>query len=368
MKRVKDKIGFVLILLFVFCFGLSVKASFGCKGHVALITGIINGVTVVRSGKPLDGNVRMCLYEWDIVTTGPGQKCVILLSDDSEIKLNENTTLVLEEIALLKFKKKKTVLNMLFGEIFFKVSKSRERQFEVKAGKAVAAIEGTTFDLRCPKEEKFSQLTVVDGKVRYHNLDRLVRYDNLKKLDGKHIPNLDRYRPNDMKDIRIPNDVQSPTTVLVLPNYMYIYKYRQKYHQNTSDPTSVDKPIFVQNLETIVGWNKHIQKYLERIKEMLELCNQLIYATRAREGAMPKDLTDKLNDSIIEFDRIKHDSDFDRGHNAIKTAFINFRRCAAGFPESCGDAQKYYNEGVSELLKYEPKFIASEELLRLQYK
>lgn len=324
-------------LLYLFCFFsfIASGAAYACKeqgNHIALITGIVNGVNVERKGEQCEGKIRMRLYEGDILVTGQKQKCILLFSDNSEIKLNENTRLVLEQAASSKTRKKKTILNMLFGEIFANISKNKNRQVEIKAGRAVAAIEGTMLNYRWPKDTQTAQLTVAEGLVRYFGIQAPLVYQNVR------------------------------------PYWVYVKKnYRCDYNQNSSPKWVPTVMVPVQNMSEIVGWNEEIRQYIVTINEAISTCQLLLLATQNNQGAMPQGATEKLNDLIYEFDKIKHDSDFDRGHKALYTAFNNFKLCAAGLPEFCHTAQSYYNQGISEFQIYQQKFKTSEDLLRKQY-
>ena len=324
-------------LLYIFCFFSFIFSgvAYACKeqgAHVALITGIVNGVVVERKGEQCEGKIRMRLYEGDILATGQKQKCIILFSDNSEVKLNENTRLILEQIASSKVRKKKTILNMLFGEIFANISKNKNRQVEIKAGKAVAAIEGTLLNYRWPRGTQTAQLTVVEGLVRYFGIEAPLIYERVR-----------------------------PYWINVRSNYKceYDQKSPPKWVPTVMAP--------VQNMDEIVGWNEEIRQYIVAINEAISTCQLLLLATQNSQGAMPQGITEKLNDLIYEFDQIKHDSDFDRGHKALYTAFNNFKLCAAGVTGFCQTAQGYYNQGISEFQVYQQKFKTSEELLRKQY-
>lgn len=320
--------------------------------HIALITGIVNGVSIERKGEQCEGKIRMRLYEGDILTTASAQKCLVMFGDGSEIKLNENTKLLLQQLAASKARKKKTILNLFFGEIFANVSKDKGRQFEVKAGRAVAAIEGTIFNYRWLHGDPYASLTVADGSVRYFGLGS-PRYYGIKP--------------------------PKPYWIMVRKNY------RCDYEQQKPPNWIPSIVLQVPDMKAVIGWNESIRKYVETIREAVMLCKSLVES--AGNGTMDQESTRRLNDLIYEFDQIKHDSDFDQGHKALYTAFINFRRCAAGYPEFCATAQgyytqgtgegkhfarenrtqNYYKKGIAEFQIYEQKFETSEEQLRRQY-
>jgi tetratricopeptide (TPR) repeat protein len=108
----------------------------------------------------------------DVVRTGPRSRAAILLSDDSQIKVNANSTLEITAVmpplgrpTRAAVGPLETILNLLKGEVW---SASHGRPFQIRTPAATATIRGTEFDLAIgPSNE--SRLAVLEGAVEFRN-------------------------------------------------------------------------------------------------------------------------------------------------------------------------------------------------------
>lgn len=90
--------------------------------------------------------------------TGPGERRQLSLPDGSQVWLNANTRLtytLTEEVRQLT----------LVGEAYFEVATDSLRPFRVVAGRAVAEVLGTSFNLRAYAADTAAELSVRTGRV-----------------------------------------------------------------------------------------------------------------------------------------------------------------------------------------------------------
>ncbi|WP_337289029.1 tetratricopeptide repeat protein, partial [Candidatus Methylomirabilis sp.] len=133
---------------------------------------VVGRVEVFRLQQWQPVGLRHGLIPGDVVRTGPGSRVAILLSDESQIKINANSTLEITEVMSPPGKATRaaagpvqTILNLLKGEIW---SRSRGRPLQIRTPAATATIRGTEFDLSIgPANE--SRLAVLEGAVEFRN-------------------------------------------------------------------------------------------------------------------------------------------------------------------------------------------------------
>ncbi len=130
---------------------------------VAGIISVLKSGLVLRSGS--DHEIAAApfesLYTGDRVRTGKGQRTSILLRDGSQFLLNENTDLGIAY----------PVLRLYHGEVFARVPHTGSFHVVVRTDAAVAAVEGTQFDISAGLAGQAADtvVTVVEGKVRLSN-------------------------------------------------------------------------------------------------------------------------------------------------------------------------------------------------------
>lgn len=120
------------------------------------------------------------------VKVPPGQMSEIKLHDGTKVWLNSGTTM---RYASNFGKKQRNV--SLDGEAFFEVSKNKI-PFKVKLQNTEVEVLGTTFNVMSYQGEEFSQITLVEGKVKINNPEGLTLAElnpsdqfNLNNLSNK---------------------------------------------------------------------------------------------------------------------------------------------------------------------------------------
>jgi tetratricopeptide (TPR) repeat protein len=136
------------------------------------IVSIVGKAEVFRAGQWQLAKLRQSLLPEDVVRTGPGSRVAILLADESQIKVNANSTLAIKQIGpspgrpvpaalgLLQ-----TILNLLSGEIWIR---SRAEPFEIQTPAATATIRGTEMNLAIVPANA-ARLAVIEGVVEFRN-------------------------------------------------------------------------------------------------------------------------------------------------------------------------------------------------------
>jgi tetratricopeptide (TPR) repeat protein len=125
------------------------------------------------------GEINRELFVGDAVKTGPESRCAILGLDESQLKLNENTLLVLKSVApsprlaaaeprpAAAGSDPRSVYQVSQGEIWLRNSKERF-PLEVETPAVTAAIRGTEFNLRVVRDGA-SYLTLLGGSLQLVN-------------------------------------------------------------------------------------------------------------------------------------------------------------------------------------------------------
>jgi transmembrane sensor len=93
-----------------------------------------------------------------MVSTGPGERRQLALPDGSRVWLNANTQLT------YSFSQEARQLQLV-GEAYFEVATDSLRPFRVLAGRAVAEVLGTSFNLRAYAADAAAELSVQTGRV-----------------------------------------------------------------------------------------------------------------------------------------------------------------------------------------------------------
>lgn len=140
--------------------------------EAGMIVSVVGRVEVFRVQQWQTVGLRHILISGDVVRTGPGSRAAILLSDESQIKVNANSTLEIKEVMPPSGRSTRaavgplqTILNLLRGEVW---SSSHGRPFQIRTPAATATIRGTEFDLAIgPGNE--SRLAVLEGAVEFRN-------------------------------------------------------------------------------------------------------------------------------------------------------------------------------------------------------
>ncbi len=157
---------------FLCLFAILLIARSATAQEVGRIVSIVGKAEVVRAGQPQPAKVGQGLLPGDMVRTGRGSRVAILLADESQIKVNANSTFEIKQagpppgkpipaaVGLLR-----TILHLLGGEIWLR---SRGEPFEIRTPAATATIRGTELNLSVEPTD-VSQLAVLEGVVEFHN-------------------------------------------------------------------------------------------------------------------------------------------------------------------------------------------------------
>ncbi|PWB48987.1 MAG: hypothetical protein C3F12_00365 [Candidatus Methylomirabilota bacterium] len=153
-----------VLLLLSICSAMAEEA-----GRIVSVGG---SVEVFRAQHWQPIGLRHILVPGDVVRTGPKSRAAILLSDESLIKVNANSTLEITAVmpppgkpARAAVGPVQTILNLLKGEVW---SSSHGRPFQIRTPAATATIRGTEFDLAIGLANE-SHLAVLDGAVEFRN-------------------------------------------------------------------------------------------------------------------------------------------------------------------------------------------------------
>jgi hypothetical protein len=139
----------IFVWLFIGTLSLSMVPAAIAKeeviGHIARLSGIVD---IKKAKKTYWSNARinMKVYFGDNIRTGDDGSGLIRLVDDSIIRIQSNSHIVLNTI-ISPVEKKNSVL-LFFGKIWNKVSKRalRKKVFEVQTPTAVCGVRGTDFE------------------------------------------------------------------------------------------------------------------------------------------------------------------------------------------------------------------------------
>ncbi|MFQ5804375.1 MAG: FecR domain-containing protein, partial [Candidatus Methylomirabilales bacterium] len=151
---------------------LLLNASPAAAQEAGRIVSIVGKAEVYRAGQWQPARLHQGLLPGDMVRPARGSRVAILLADESQIKVNANSTLELKEIPPPRGKPVsvaagllKTILNLFSGEIWVR---SPGEPLEIRTPAATATIRGTELNLSIgPAVE--SRLAVLEGTVEFHN-------------------------------------------------------------------------------------------------------------------------------------------------------------------------------------------------------
>ncbi|HEV8131947.1 MAG TPA: TonB-dependent receptor [Acidobacteriota bacterium] len=153
--------------------------STGALGQIAgKVIAALGRVEVQQSGRPFVAAANnQTLNAGDVVRTGPQSRAVILLADETQLKLNANTQLQLQavrqtsnllvRVAQAGARADQSILNLSSGEAWLR-SRKTPASMRVTTPAVTAAIRGTEFDLRVAGDGE-SVVTVLEGSVDYRN-------------------------------------------------------------------------------------------------------------------------------------------------------------------------------------------------------
>lgn len=94
------------------------------------------------------------------ISSRQGMVSQFQLADGTKVWLNSGSEIEFPSVFAGEFREVK-----LNGEAFFEVSKNRNQPFRVNAKELQVEVTGTSFDVACYSEEKFSEVILVEGSV-----------------------------------------------------------------------------------------------------------------------------------------------------------------------------------------------------------
>jgi len=183
------------------------------------------------------------LQQYNTIIVPPGQRINVLLSDNTNVWLNANTTFRYPS----KFARKNREV-FLDGEAWFDVSKNKKKPFIVKTDQGEVRVTGTTFNLEAYSEYKNFVTSLFEGSVDiYQNNAKLATLKPNQKgmLQNDRyfistIDNTDKYLWRDgliafdnmkLEDILFELekyfDIQIEINTKKLPQHRYTGKFRQ---------------------------------------------------------------------------------------------------------------------------------------------
>lgn len=121
---------FILSLLFIR------TIVYAEDGIIAYFDG---NVTVQRDGTTFDADFGFSVFQGDILETGENSLLILELNNKGELKLRENTILVLEGTG------RETSLILNRGSVFSRVNKIVNGSFSIRTPSMVAGVRGTEF-------------------------------------------------------------------------------------------------------------------------------------------------------------------------------------------------------------------------------
>ncbi len=157
---------------FLCLFAILLIARSATAQEAGRIVSIVGKAEVVRTGQSQPAKVGQGLLPGDMIRTGRGSRIAILLADESQIKVNANSTLEIKQVAPPPGKPVpaavgllRTIIKLLSGEIW---TRTPEGYFEIQTPAATATIRGTELNLSVEPTD-VSLLAVLEGVVELRN-------------------------------------------------------------------------------------------------------------------------------------------------------------------------------------------------------
>ena len=169
---------FLLFASFFFLDTIPVGAAPEPAGKIINLFGQVT-IKLKGSNGWQPAQVNQTLAAGDVVQTGPASGAAILCLDESQVKLNENTSFELREVApsprlrlgeVIPAAVKQTAESLYGvsqGEIWLR-NKNDKFRFELETPAVTASIRGTEFNLRVNRDG-LSTLTMLEGEVLLAN-------------------------------------------------------------------------------------------------------------------------------------------------------------------------------------------------------
>lgn len=177
MARVRSPVGSAAggALALLILLSLAAPARAQAPARAGRVISVQGRVEVERAGAVRPVAVKQDLYPGDLVRTGADSRAAVLLADESQVKLNANSTLRIKAVAPrpargiipAALRAGRTLLELIVGEGWFQ-SPAPPGGLEIETPVVTATIRGTEFDLAVAADGE-SRLAVLDGRVEYAN-------------------------------------------------------------------------------------------------------------------------------------------------------------------------------------------------------
>lgn len=142
-------------------------------GRLIAIQGNVEVLTTSWS----PGSLNQDLYAGNTIRTHAQSRAVLLLADETQLKLNANTELQLQSanqssnlisrISTAGARTEQSIMNLRSGQLYVR-SKKRPARVQVDTPAVTAAIRGTEFDIRVQADGE-TLATVLEGSIDYRN-------------------------------------------------------------------------------------------------------------------------------------------------------------------------------------------------------
>ncbi|MDA2924616.1 tetratricopeptide repeat protein [Acidobacteria bacterium AH-259-L09] len=156
---------------------LSVAVLAQAAQNIAAKVLSIQGRVEVQQSPWASAHINQILYPGNIIRTGPRSRAALLMADETQLKLSENSELelravrpvsnLLVRVAVTGPRADQSILNLNRGRAWLR-SKRTPAPVQVKTPAVTAAIRGTEFDIQVA-EDGYTVATVLEGSINFFN-------------------------------------------------------------------------------------------------------------------------------------------------------------------------------------------------------
>jgi len=155
------------------------------KAFIAYLKGDIK---IVKKGSelPLNAKLGMSITAGDKIITGADSKTELKFEDGANLRIGDNSTLVLEELKQ-KDGTDRSTIKVMFGRVWMNIKKtldSNPRESSLVTAKVIAAVKGTTYRADVDRDGE-AVVTVYDGKVAISKEGKDEEAGKLEKVVSK---------------------------------------------------------------------------------------------------------------------------------------------------------------------------------------
>ncbi|MEI7905401.1 MAG: FecR family protein [Candidatus Firestonebacteria bacterium] len=171
----------VVAFLIIFC------ASLHADSRSTTISFLKGLAKTTRKGEVSQtfAKLGMQLSGGDKIETMDNTRVELRLEDGTNVRIGENTSLVIEELTDDKSNnKEKSTLNVMWGKIWMNVRKNTGQESRVITPKIIAAVKGTTYSVEVAKDGE-SGIKVYDGTVSVSREAQEILLSKLETVTSK---------------------------------------------------------------------------------------------------------------------------------------------------------------------------------------